>query len=120
MQGLSNLNRALRAGAVAGVFILVEGAFFTSNHSKVASGGYVPLIVAAFAFGIMIIWHRGAQAVSARLYETTVPIGQFIADISQRKIPRVPGTAIFLTRTNLDVLPVLVSARDKAGHSKSI
>ena len=98
----------IRAGVIAGVFIIIDGAFFTSNLSKIASGGYVPLILAAFAYGIMIIWHRGAKAVSARLHESTVPIGQFIADISQRKIPRVPGTAIFLTRTKQDVPPVMV------------
>jgi hypothetical protein len=28
------------------------------------------LLLAAFAYGIMLIWHRGAKAVSARLQET--------------------------------------------------
>jgi KUP system potassium uptake protein len=31
-----------------------------------------------------------------------------MADISRRQIPRVPGTAVFLTRTKLDVPPVMV------------
>ena len=31
-----------------------------------------------------------------------------MADIAQRKIPRVPGTAVFLTRTKQDVPPVMV------------
>jgi KUP system potassium uptake protein len=98
----------IRAGAIAGAFIIIDLAFFSANISKIASGGYVPLLLAALVFGIMNIWHRGAEAVTARLHADTVPIGQFMADISQRRIPRVRGTAIFLTRTKEDVPPVMV------------
>jgi KUP system potassium uptake protein len=83
-------------------------AFFAANFSKIASGGYVPLLLAGIAYGIMVVWHRGAKAVSARLQEGLVPIGAFMADISRRQIPRVPGTAVFLTRTDQDVPPVMV------------
>ena len=98
---------ALRAGAIAGVFLAIDLVFFAANFSKIASGGYVPLLLAAFAYGTMLIWHRGATAVSARLHESLVPIDEFVADISKRKIPRVPGTAVFLTRTQQDVPPVM-------------
>ena len=97
----------IRAGGIAGVFIIIDTSFFAANFSKIASGGYVPLILAAFAYGIMRIWHRGANAVSARIHEEIIPIGEFMADISRRKIPRVPGTAIFLTRTSQDIPPVM-------------
>jgi len=96
-----------RAGGIAAVFIIIDATFFAANLSKVASGGYVPLLLAAFAYSIMIIWHRGAKAVSARLHESSVPITQFMEDISRRKIPRVPGTAVFLTRTKQDVPAVM-------------
>jgi KUP system potassium uptake protein len=64
--------------------------------------------VAAFAYGVMLIWHRGAKAVSARLQEAVVPIGAFMAEIAQKQVPRVPGTAVFLTRTKQDVPPLMV------------
>jgi KUP system potassium uptake protein len=98
----------IRAGGIAGAFIIVDMTFFAANSSKIASGGYVPLLLAGFAYGIMLIWHRGAKAVSARLQEAVVPIGAFMADIAQRQIPRVPGTAVFLTRTKEDVPPLMV------------
>jgi KUP system potassium uptake protein len=98
----------LRAGGIAGVFIIIDAAFFTANFSKIASGGYVPLLLAALAYGMMLIWHKGTRAVSDRLHEGVVPISQFMADILQRRIPRVPGMAVFLTRTNQDVPPVMV------------
>jgi KUP system potassium uptake protein len=97
-----------RAGTVAGAFLIVDLAFFTANLSKIAAGGYVPLLLAAFAYGTMLIWHRGAEAVSARLQEAVVPVGVFMENVSQRRIPRVPGTAVFLTRTKRDVPPVMV------------
>jgi KUP system potassium uptake protein len=96
------------AGAVAGVFLLVDAAFFAANITKVAEGGYVPLILAALVYGIMLIWHVGATTVSARLQDAVMPVETFMASILERSIPRVPGTAVFLTRTERDVPPVMV------------
>jgi KUP system potassium uptake protein len=98
----------IRAGAIASAFIMVDMTFFAANSSKIASGGYVPLLLAGFVYGIMLIWHRGSKAVSARLQEAVVPIGTFMADIAQKQVPRVPGTAVFLTRTKQDVPPLMV------------
>jgi KUP system potassium uptake protein len=56
----------------------------------------------------MWIWHRGAAAVSARIHEALIPIPEFMAGIAAKNIPRVPGTAVFLTRTERDTPPVMV------------
>ena len=98
----------IAAGAIAGVFFLVDAGFFTANAAKVAQGGYVPLILAALVYGIMLIWHLGATAVTARLQDEVTPVGAFMAKIAEGSIPRVPGTAVFLTRTQRDVPPVMV------------
>jgi len=98
----------IAAGALAGVFFLVDAAFFAANITKVAEGGYVPLILAALVYGIMLIWHVGATTVSARLQDAVMPVETFMASILERSIPRVPGTAVFLTRTERDVPPVMV------------
>jgi KUP system potassium uptake protein len=110
----------LRAGAVAGTFIIIDSAFFFSNLTKIAAGGYVPLLLAAFAYSIMLIWHRGAKAVAARLHEAVVPIAAFTKNIEQRRIARVAGTAVFFTRTKHDVPPVLVwlVERNRALHER--
>jgi KUP system potassium uptake protein len=96
------------AGAVAGAFVVVDGSFFAANLTKVAEGGYVPLALASLVYGVMFIWHIGAAAVSARLQEQTVPVDAFMAKISEGKIPRVPATAVFLTRTQRDATPAMV------------
>jgi len=97
-----------RAGALAAVFFVIDLSFFTANLAKVAAGGYVPLLLATAVYGVMLIWHRGATAVSARLQAAAVPVGAFMDMVSERRIPRVPGTAVFLTRTERDVPPVMV------------
>jgi len=96
------------AGAVAGVFVVVDGSFFAANFAKVLEGGYVPLILASLVYGVMLIWHLGAAAVSRRLQDAAMPVDAFMAQITERHIARVPGTAVFLTRTREGVPPVMV------------
>jgi KUP system potassium uptake protein len=98
----------LAAGAVTAFFLVVDAAFFSANLVKVADGGYVPLLLAAAVYGIMWIWHRGSRAVAERLEEDLMPVKDFTAEILSRSIPRVPGAAVFLTRTSRDVPPVLL------------
>jgi KUP system potassium uptake protein len=88
--------------------MLVDAAFFVANFAKVAQGGYVPLVLAALVYGVMLIWHLGAAAVSARLQDAVMPVDAFMAKVVEGSIPRVPGTADFLTRTQREVPPVMV------------
>jgi KUP system potassium uptake protein len=96
------------AGTVAACFLVVDSAFFLANLTKVLEGGYVPLLLAISVYGLMWIWHRGAAAVSVRMHEALIPVADFMAEIAARNVPRVPGTAVFLTRTERDTPPVMV------------
>ncbi len=98
----------LAAAALAGFFFIVDTAFFSANLVKIADGGYAPLLIAAAVYGIMWIWHHGTDTLRSQLEKSLVPVADFSAQVVARKTPRVPGTAVFLTRTNLDVPPVLV------------
>jgi KUP system potassium uptake protein len=98
----------LAAGTVAGCFLLVDSAFFLANLTKIAEGGYVPLILAVSVYGVMWIWHRGAAEVSTRLQDALIPVPQFLNRIADAKVPRVLGTAVFLTRTTRDTPPVML------------
>jgi KUP system potassium uptake protein len=97
----------IAAGAVAGTFFEVDAAFFAANIMKVAEGGYVPLMLAALVYGVMLIWHVGATALSGRVQAKVTPVAAFMSRIVEAGIPRVPGTAVFLTRTQRDVPPVM-------------
>ena len=98
----------VRAGAVAGGLLIVDLSFFTANLTKIVAGGYVPLLLAAFVYGIMLIWHRGLQETSARLQQAAVPVDTFLENVARAGTARVPGTAVFLTRAKHDVPFVMV------------
>jgi KUP system potassium uptake protein len=98
----------LAAAAVAGIFFVVDAGFVAANFVKIADGGYVPLVLASLVYGVMWVWHSGARSVSARIQERLMPIGQLLTQLAERHIPRVPGTAVFLTRAQQDAPPVLV------------
>ena len=98
----------LAAGSVAACFLVVDSAFFLANLTKIAEGGYVPLILAISVYGVMWIWHRGAIATSMRLHEELIPVPEFLAGLVANNVPRVPGTAVFLTRAAKDTPPVMI------------
>ncbi len=95
------------SAALAGLFAVVDSGFFAANSLKIADGGYVPLLLGAVVYGIMLIWHRGTVAVAQRLAQRPVAVPDFLADLKARGVPRVPGTAVFLTRTTTGVPPVM-------------
>ena len=96
------------AGAVAGCFMIIDGSFVVANGMKFFEGGWVPLLLAILVWGMMAIWHRGMKAVGASLHALAVPIDEFLADIAARGVPRVPGTAVFLTRALQNTPPVML------------
>jgi len=93
---------------VAGLFVIIDAGFFASNSLKIVQGGYVPLLLAAVVYGLMLIWHRGTAAIAHSLSQTPAAVADFLADLKARNIPRVPGTAVFLTRTAAGVPPVMI------------
>jgi KUP system potassium uptake protein len=98
----------LAAGSVAAFFLVIDSAFFLANLTKIAEGGYVPLVLAMSVYSVMWIWHRGSAAVMARMHESLTPVPEFMKEMRSKSIPRVPGTAVFLTRTERDTPPVMV------------
>jgi KUP system potassium uptake protein len=96
------------AAAVAGCFAVIDATFVLANGAKIAEGGWVPLLLAAVVWGVMAIWHRGTTAVAASLRERAVPMEQFLARIEAEGVPRVRGTAVFLTRSVKDAPPVML------------
>jgi KUP system potassium uptake protein len=96
------------AGAVAALFLAVDGGFFVANMAKVLEGGYVPLVLAILVYGVMWIWHRGAASVHDRVEESLQPLDKFIAEIQSGAVARVPGAAVFLTRAKHGAPPVML------------
>jgi KUP system potassium uptake protein len=80
-------------------FLLIDLAFFGANIVKIADGGWFPILAGAIVFALMSTWFRGRRILAARLAEESkIDTETFIDQLAQGRIPRVDGTAVFLTR----------------------
>ena len=96
------------AGLAAFGFLVVDCGFFAANLLKIGQGGWIPLVIAALLFLLMTTWHAGAEAVRERLGTMQMPPQQFMAMLDDKHIARVPGTAVFLSRSARAVPGVMV------------
>lgn len=92
---------------IALCFLVIDATFLFANLIKVLEGGYIPLLMAAAICTVMLIWHRGVKAVSASVGEKGVSVDAFFAQLQQKTVPRVAGSAVFLTRTQNNIPPVM-------------
>ena len=98
----------IAAASVAGIFLVIDIAFFSANLLKIADGGWVPLTFGAITFFIMTTWRWGIDCVRAALANTSEVCSINLANLKAGAIPRVDGTAIFLTRSYQLVPPLLM------------
>jgi len=106
-RGVWGWSRALAMG-VAGCFLLVDLAFLGANLTKIGRGGWVPLVFGGILFTMMSTWRRGRSLLARYFLEGTLPADVFLADVRGTGVPRVPGTAVFMTSSPYGIPPVLL------------
>ncbi len=79
-------------------FMIIDLAFFGANVIKLGDGGWFPILTGAVIFTIMTTWFTGRRMLTARLDEGALTTADFVQQLGTGRIPRVRGTAIFLTR----------------------
>jgi KUP system potassium uptake protein len=84
--------------AMAVPFLIIDFAFFGANVVKIAEGGWFPLLVGVTVFTLMTTWRRGRMILTNRMAESAITEEDFIRDLAAKRIPRVAGTAIFMSR----------------------
>ncbi|WP_139853266.1 potassium transporter Kup [Acinetobacter pullicarnis] len=81
-------------------FLLIDLVFVASTSLKIAAGGWVPILIGAVVFTIMMTWKDGRAIVFKRLEKDALPMDLFIKSVSlSDETIFVPGDAIFLTGT---------------------
>ncbi|MBI4054883.1 MAG: potassium transporter Kup [Elusimicrobia bacterium] len=85
--------------AVTGSFLAIDLVFFGANSVKIAQGGWFPLAIAALVAIVFTTWQRGQNILNALQREGSLPLGDFVRQVSQDRITRVPGIAVFLNST---------------------
>jgi len=84
-----------------------ELVFFAANAMKFAEGGWFPLACGVVIFTMLTTWKRAEGVVSAREGKIRVPVETFPAMLGS-DIPRVEGTAVYLSPDSDSVPPVLL------------
>jgi KUP system potassium uptake protein len=90
------------------LFLTIDLAFLAANTFKIPHGGWFPLALGAAVFIIMTTWWRGRIELSDAMGGAMIPDDLFLMDIAESKLPRVPGTAVFMASTTQGIPNVLM------------
>jgi KUP system potassium uptake protein len=99
---------AAPAVALGAAFLAVDLAFFSANAVKVADGGWFPLLVGVGVYVLLSTWYDGRRLLYSRLQEQAISLRDFLQQEAPLRVPRVPGTAVFMTGQPSGTPPALV------------
>jgi len=103
----------LALAAVA--FGVVELTFLAANLSKIAHGGWLPLLIAAVVLTAMTTWRRGRDIVTKNRQANEGSLSEFVDEVRERDLQRVPGTAVF-PHPGKDTTPLALRANTDHNH----
>ncbi|TAL02075.1 MAG: potassium transporter Kup [Rhodospirillaceae bacterium] len=83
---------------------VIDLSFFSSCMTKVVDGGWFPLLVAGGVFAVFQAWREGRAELTRSREDASLSLESFIARLSAKKVPRVAGTAVFMT-SSLEGVP---------------
>jgi len=78
-------------------FLVIEASFWGANLLKIASGGWVPLLIGIVIYTLMTTWHTGRKILSDRMLEIIMPLDKFLAKVWDEKAYRIDGVAIYMS-----------------------
>jgi len=87
----------LIAGALAGLFFLVDIPFFGANISKILHGAWFPLVIGAAFFTLMLTWEKGRHILAGQISAFSPSLGDFQKSLEVNPPQKIRGQAVFLT-----------------------
>jgi KUP system potassium uptake protein len=110
------------AALVIAPFLAIELIFLSANVLKIPQGGWFPLLTGTGLFILMRTWRKGTRLLAELAHRDRPPLAEFIRRAESSTVPRVPGTAIFLTGDATDVPAALLHnlKHNKVLHEKNI
>ncbi len=79
------------------IFLFFDLSYFGANLLKFFDGGWFAVSVAVILFVIMVTWRDGRVVLRKNFEQAHIPLEVLIADITNFKLVRSPGTAFFLS-----------------------
>lgn len=83
--------------AVNGFFLVIELVFVAANMTKLADGGWFPLLLAGGVAFLMLTWRAGATALEKARSQMRQPEDEFVTTLLATPPHRLPGTAVVFT-----------------------
>jgi KUP system potassium uptake protein len=108
--------------AISGFFLAIDLAFFGAAATKIAHGGWFPLVVAVFGFTLMTTWKKGRSILRQRLRERVMPFQQFLDTLKRKPPARVPGNAVYMYGNAAGTPPALYHnyKHNKVLHERNV
>ncbi len=89
------------------LFLAFDIPYLLANLLKFFDGGYLPVMVGAFFFVVMIVWKMGRTHLGDYFAERSPPLSSFLESLARRVSARTPGTSVFLASSATGTPPVL-------------
>jgi KUP system potassium uptake protein len=93
----------------------IELSFLGANLTKVLSGGWLPLLIAATVALIMTTWRKGREITVRNRTAAEGSLQDFIEKVRKHQITRVRGTGVFPHPTK-DTTPLALRANVEHNH----
>ena len=75
---------------------MIESVFLAANGLKLATGGYVPLLIGSAIILLMITWMRGRQLLISKYNRESVELLNVLHGLERHPPSRVAGSAVFM------------------------
>lgn len=79
---------------------LLDTTFVLTNLFKIVEGGWFTIAISLSAIYVIWIWHKGNTALLSQQINYSISLKDYIMNYDKLVPQKIPGTAIFLTRTN--------------------
>ncbi|HEY7101379.1 MAG TPA: potassium transporter Kup [Mycobacteriales bacterium] len=93
----------------------IELSFLAANLTKVLSGGWLPLLIAATVALLMTTWRKGREITVQNRSAAEGPLQDFIEKVRKHQITRVRGIGVFPHPTK-DTTPLALRANVEHNH----
>jgi KUP system potassium uptake protein len=103
------------------LFLMFDLSYFGANLFKLVEGGWFTLLCAMVLTVVMTTWRRGREELMRRI-GIRMALETFLKDLARHNIPRVGGTAVFMSHNPAGTSPVLLHhlKHNKLLHEKVI
>ncbi len=81
------------------VLLCIDVPLFSANVTKLLAGGWLPVTLGAIMFLVMVTWKWERFQLLRQLSRMSMPLESFVSKVEKEEPLKVPGTAIYLSRT---------------------